>query len=127
MDGDRFDLYFGSLKVGVVTQSDSDFPNLWGNIAYDPSLRVPQSAEIAHFVRFVVLNQESTRLLDMEHEQDTSREQGAVGAELEAYYKDYIESEQWYLIDEHGQRLPILCPILRGSSEIVWRWNPGGG
>jgi hypothetical protein len=96
MDSDRFDLYFGSLKVGVVTQSVSDFPNLWGNIAYDPSLSGPQSAQVARFFKFVVLNQESARLLDMEHEHDISREQEAVDAELEAHYKDYIESEQWH-------------------------------
>jgi hypothetical protein len=127
MDGDRFDLYFGSLKVGVVTQSNSDFPNLWGNIAYDPALVEPRSAELARFVKFVVLNRESTRLLDREHEHDTSREQEAVGAELAAHYMDFVESEDWHLIDNQGRLLPILCPILRGDGEIVWRWNPGEG
>jgi hypothetical protein len=127
MDGNHFDLYFGALKVGVVTQSASDFPNLWGTIAYDPSLAEPRSAEVVRFVKFVVLNQESTRLMDMEHEPGMPREQEALCAELEAHFNDYIESEEWHLIDKQGQRLPILCPILRGSDEIVWRWNAGGG
>jgi hypothetical protein len=40
---------------------------------------------------------------------------------------DHPHLWQWHLIDEPGQRLPILCPILRGNGEIEWRWNPGGG
>jgi hypothetical protein len=123
MKGKRYDLYFGTLKVGIVTEIDSDFPNLWGDIAYDPALLKPQAGEIARFVKFVELNRESTKLVDMEDEQDTSREQDAVNAELVAYM-DYVESEDWHLIDTRGRALPILCPILRGSGEIVWRWNP---
>jgi hypothetical protein len=97
MGGNRFDLCFGSLKVGVVTQTDSDFPNLWGSLTYDPALANPQSAEVARLAKFVALNRESTRLVDMEYETDTSREQEVVNAELEAHYADYLESEDWHL------------------------------
>lgn len=62
----------------------------------------------------------------MEEERDTSQEQEAVSAELEAHYKDYVESEDWCLIDEQRHKLSILCPILRWDNTIVWRWNPGG-
>jgi hypothetical protein len=124
MNGERYELYFGSLKVGIVTQTDIDFPNLWGDIVYDSALSKPQAEDIARFVNFVALNRESTRLVDMDSEGDTSREQSAVNAELEAYM-DYVESEDWRLIDQRGRELPILCPILRASDEIVWRWNPG--
>lgn len=124
MDGERYDLYFGSLKVGVVTQADGDFPNLWGTIAYDPALSDPQSPEAVRLTRFISLNKESTRLMDLEDERDTSREQEAVNAELEADYAVYVESEEWRLIDGRRLELPILCPILREDGEIVWRWNP---
>lgn len=125
MDGERFDLFFGPLRVGVVTQVDSDFPNLWGAVTYDPALSEPQSPEAARLARFVALNKESTRLLDMEHERDSSRERAAVDAQLEADYLDCVESEEWRLVDARGRDLPILCPILRGDGEIVWRWDPG--
>jgi hypothetical protein len=125
MSGKRLDLVFGSIKVGVVTPTDSDFPNLWGDITYHPALANPQSPEAARIAKFVALNQESTRLVDMEHEQDVSRELAAVNAELEGY-QDYIESEDWYLIDADGRRHPILCPVLRGPGEIVWRWGLPG-
>jgi hypothetical protein len=122
MHGQRYDLVFGSLKVGVVIQTASDFPNLWGDIEYDPALAKSRSPEVARFVRFVTLNRESTRLVDIEDEQDVSRELAEVNAELEGY-TDYIESEDWYLIDADGRRFAIMCPILRGSGEIVWRWD----
>ncbi len=125
MVGKRYELYFGSLRVGVVTQTASDFPNLWGDLAYDRSVLERQSEEAARFCKFVELNHESTRLVDLEDKQDTSREQEAVSAELVAHYMDYVESEEWHLLDEGGRKLPILCPILNGSGEIVWRWNPG--
>jgi hypothetical protein len=127
MAGERYDLHFGSLKVGIITQTNSDFPNLWGDISYDPVVSKPQSEEAARIAKFLELNSESTRLVDLEDRQNTSPEQEVVNAELEANYKDYIESENWHLIDERGHELPILCPILRGASEIVWRWNPSGG
>ncbi len=124
MADQRYDLYFGSLKVGVVTQTDSDFPNLWGSITYEPTVLKRQSAETSRLARFVELNRESTRLADLEDQQEASREQEAVSAELEANFMDYVESEDWLLIDERGRELPILCPILRDPGEIVWRWNP---
>lgn len=127
MDGDRYDLYFGALKVGVVLQTDSDFPNLLGTVVYEPWLAQPQSSEAIRLTRFVALNKESTRLVDVEHEEDISREQAAVNAELEAEYMDYVESEQWRLVDRSGRELPIPCPIFRGKGDLVWRWELGRG
>ena len=124
MTSERYGLYFGSLKVGVVTKTDSDFPNLCGSITNDPALSKSPSPEAAGVARFVALNKESTRLVDMEHEQDTSREQAAVNAELETGYMEYVESEEWRLFYDRGRELPILCPIFRWDDDIVWRWNP---
>ena len=121
---ERYDLYFGSLKVGTVAHTDSDFPNLWGTITYEPWLSAPQTPEAIRFARFVALNKESTRLVDMEDQVDTSREQAAVNTELEAGFMDVVESEGWRLVDDCSRELPILCPILRGDGDLVWRWDP---
>jgi hypothetical protein len=126
MNGDGYDLYFGALKVGAVTETDSDFPNLWGDIVYETAFSEPQSGEMARLAKFVALNRESTRLADLEDEQDTTHEQEVVNAELEAY-ADYVESADWHLIEQGGRELPILCPIFRGPGEVVWRWGLGGG
>src|SRR5262249_32939397 len=82
----------------------------------------PKSALLRRFVKFILLNRESTRLIDVEDEKDVSAEIATVNTELEDY-RDIIESEDWYLEDESGRRVAIMSPILRGESEIVWRWD----
>jgi hypothetical protein len=125
VDGERYELYFGSLKVGVVTETDSDFPNLWGTIAYEPWVCSPQSPEEGRLARYVALNKESTRLMDMGDAVDVACERAAINAELEAgYTDDYVLSVEWWLVDRGGQKVPILCPILRGDGDLVWRWDP---
>jgi hypothetical protein len=125
-DGDRLDLYFGTIKVGVVTGVAGDFPNLWGRLTCGPALKQSGCAAVARLVRFLALNRVSTRLADQEPGH-TSRVREAVDAELEARFADYAESEDWHMIDTQGRKRPILCPILRWDGEIVWRWNPGSG
>jgi hypothetical protein len=123
MNGESYILYFGSLRVGIVTQTDCDFPNLWGEIEYDPALAEPETFELARLSRFIALNCESTRLLDLEDEEDTDLEQQAISGELDTHYSEFVEAVHWHLIDSQGHDLPILCPILRNAGEIVWRWN----
>lgn len=121
MNGERYDLYFGSLKAGVVIQSDSDFPNLWGEFIDDPALAEGKTPELSRFARFLALNRECTRLMDLEEESPALEE---ANVELETDYADFIESDDWRLVDLQGRELPILVPLLRGPAEIVWRWNP---
>ena len=109
---------------GPVESANGTTLNSTSGQIYDAALSNPNLDQGSRFVRFLELERESTRLLELEPEQDTSREQAAVNAELEAHYLDYIESEQWHLIDAAGTRHPILCPILHGPGGIVWRWNP---
>ena len=133
MSGEMYDLHFGSLKVGVVTENDRDFPNLWGDIVYDAALADPQTDDLARLSKFVSLNRESTRLMDLEEKKHTANDQPRIdaelkriNAELEAHYQEYVESEDWHLIDTCGCDQPILCPLLRGEGEIVWRWGLRG-
>jgi hypothetical protein len=125
MDWDRFTLFFGPMEVGVVFQVEGDFPNQWGNIAIDPALTDPVTAEAMRMARFIVLNRESTRLADLHDGGELSREQEAVEAELAAMGQAFIDSEDWSLVNVLGHRLPILCPIFRDDDEIVWWWNSG--
>ena len=34
----NYTLFFGDLKIGIVTHEDADFPNLFGRIAIEPAL-----------------------------------------------------------------------------------------
>ena len=119
----RYELHLRNMKIGDVTEQEADFPNLWGTITYSESLERPTCDEHKRLARFLKLNRDSIRLIDIEHEQDVSAELDAINRELEAF-KDYIETGDWLLITENGIRLPILCPIFGHDCEIVWRWNP---
>ncbi len=121
----RYNLYFGHLRVGTVTEVDKDFPSLWGRIIYDDALSRPNTAAAVRLARFIELNCESIRLVDIEHERDVSIEQEVFNKELEKF-QDYIDTDEWVLVEEDGIRHKILCPILRPGGEIVWRWNPKG-
>lgn len=121
----RYDLYLGPLKVGIVTEQDKDFPNLWGQIAYDKSLLNPNTEAMNRLARFIDLSCESIRLVDIEHEQDVADELAVLNKQLEQF-QDYIDTDDWVLVDDKGERHLILCPILRHGGEIVWRWNPKG-
>ena len=122
MDGDRYDLYFGSLKVGVVTRTDSDFPNLWGTIACEPWLSSPRSREEERLVRYFALDRECNRLLEVEHEVDNFREQAAIIAEIEAEFMDVVEwrSGGW------STAAAVSCPSCAPASTMTAAWCGGG-
>jgi hypothetical protein len=121
----RYNLYLGALKVGSVTEEDKDFPNLWGRIIYDESLLRSNTASAVRLAKFIELSCESIRLVDIELEQDATKELDILNRQLEEY-QDYIDTDDWVLVDENGTKHLILCPILRHGGEIVWRWNPRG-
>lgn len=116
----RYDLYYGRARVGVVTQTDADFPNLWGDIDYDPGVSAhPRLA------RFVALSREVDRVSDRYSVEGP--EVDALQTELEGY-DDLIESADWWLVDAAGRPHPILVPNFCHDG-VVWRWDfdrPGG-
>jgi hypothetical protein len=124
MHGDQFDLYFGPIKGGAVTETGGDPPDVQGMIVYDLALSGAQSADAVRLVKFIALTKESERLAIMKHDPETAEYGVAVNAALEAKYLDIFESDQWRLIDKHGRVLPVLYPIFRKNGEIVWVWSP---
>jgi hypothetical protein len=128
MSDQRYDLYYADRRLGVVTQVDSDFPNLWGTIVYDAAIAHPQSDAEKRMARFVELSIESMRLLmsdDAAYDDDevSEVELNPVDAELERDFLDLVETNNWRLIDAEGQVEPILCPAFHPNDEIVWRWG----
>ena len=117
-------LKFGNTLVGMVTLTDADFPNVWGDIVLDGSLTNTACAETMRMAEFIRLNRECTRLADIEHEQDVSAELDAVNRHLESY-NDYIETNNWVLISPNSEVVRIMCPMFRDDGELVWRWNHG--
>ena len=118
----RYELRFRDIHVGIVTLKDSDFPNLWGDIDYDDVISHPTSENEIRMSQFIELNRESTRLVDLEDQEDVAAKLDLVNQQL-VHFNDYIESDDWLLVNEGGETLPILVPMFRNDREIVWRWN----
>lgn len=127
MVGERYDLRFGSLQVGIVTHTGSDYPSQRGNIVYTPVVSRSLSDQMARLVKFLNLSRTSTARIDTESDQRVSEPQQAANAELATNYRDFIESEDWRLADASDCELPITCPIFHGDRAITWRWNCGSG
>jgi hypothetical protein len=120
-----YTLFFGDLDVGTVKQTDSDFPNLFGQISLNPHLASQAHPAATRMCNFIRLNRESIRLIEDGAEPGKSANLDEVDQQL-LTYSDYVESDSWVLVDDAGARHNILVPIFRGESEIVWRWQPGG-
>lgn len=120
----QHELKFGNTLVGLITLTDADFPNVWGEIVLDGSLVNPACAERTRMAEFIRLNRECTRLADIEHEQDVAYQLDAVNKQLECY-SDYIGTNDWVLISPDSETAGIMCPIFRDDNELVWRWNHG--
>ena len=118
-------LFFGDDRIGRVVCKDKDFPNIWGVLALDDRFSNPTTLAEQRLARFLELTRESMRLVDVMHEQDVSAELDERNRQLDPY-NDYVESNDWRLVDDAGAVLPILCPIVSDDGGIVWRWNPEG-
>jgi hypothetical protein len=59
-----------------------------------------------------------------DEELDCNRKQIDLNAEHdELQFLNFIESDEWWLQDEKGNRQAIQVPIFSGNNEIHWRWN----
>jgi hypothetical protein len=121
----NFSLFLGDCRIGRVAYEDSDFPNVWGRLTVDETLAQPTTPTAQRIARFLELNRAGIRLVDVENERDVSAELAEINRQLESF-NDYVETDDWRLVDDEGQVHPILCPIVRDGGEIVWRWNPRG-
>ncbi|MFW9995564.1 MAG: hypothetical protein ACFFD4_26235 [Candidatus Odinarchaeota archaeon] len=118
-----YDLYWNETGVGRIEHVDSDFPNLWGVFKLDAELKESDHVLAKRLLAFIDLSIEDSKLLEVEHEKDVSREREEINRKLDAFI-DLIETDDWYLIDQRRGILPILSPAFFSDGTVVWRWNP---
>ena len=59
-----------------------------------------------------------------DEELDCNRKQIDFNAEHdELQFLNFIDSDEWWLQDEKGDRQDIRVTIFSGNNEIHWRWN----
>jgi hypothetical protein len=113
----RYQLFYGEVHLGDVTEEDADFPNLSGTFQPSDASDHPEiRRRVGEYVEYSIA---ADRLIDEPDGYDTFVE------EHEDQFLDLIESEDWWLEDERGERSSILVPNFCRDSGLVWRWNPG--
>jgi hypothetical protein len=110
----KYDLCFGESRLASVTRTGADFPNLWGEFRLKESIR--EDDRLRHVVDYIDYSIRTAPLAEADQQDD------ARNAEEEKFI-DLIDSNQWFLVDEKGQREPILIPIFHSEREIGWRWR----
>jgi hypothetical protein len=116
--GQRYELYFGDVRIGTVTEMDADFPGNWGKLALDDSFAnaTPDATTLSGFL---ALNLKANLLADKHNDNPDVPELAAVHRELDAC-SAFIASPDWWLVDTGGTRHAITCPNLLNTEQIAW-------
>jgi hypothetical protein len=114
----KYKLLFRDIDVGVIRQQNVDFPNLWGQFEMSCNEDCPETR--AHIQRYIEYSREADRL--MLQDDKPGSEWDVFRSQNETKFVNLIESEDWWLVDEHGMRHAILIPRFCVDG-VVWRWN----
>ncbi|WP_343606002.1 hypothetical protein [Fluviicola sp.] len=87
-----------------------------GDIVYHFNYLEPEipSDRLAAFIRLSI--NQSICL-----ENGTEEEYNRLCQEEETHFMDFVDSPDWYLLTETGEKQPILCPIFHENNEITWQ------
>ncbi len=110
-------LFFGDAWLGEVEPVDADFPNLFGTFRPSDATDHPEiRRRIGEYAAYSIA-------ADALMGTDPDAWEAFV-AEHEAAFLDLIESPDWWLEDDRGERSAILVPLFGEDSSLVWRWAP---
>lgn len=111
-------LFFGEVELGEVTEEDGDFPSVFGRFTPVDRGDHPDVRRRVH--EYAVYSIEADRLAQ---DEDDPEAYDRFAEEHEPEFMDLIESEDWFLVNEAGDRIPILIPVFSVDNGIVWRWG----
>ena len=112
-----YQLYFGDIKLAEVITESSDFLDVCGS--YRLTIDDRYSIKIQKILKYITYS-----IASCDEELDYNRKQIDFNAEHdELQFLNFIESDEWWLQDEKGDRQDIQVPIFSGDNEIHWRWN----
>ena len=113
-DHPRFELYWTTLHIGTLFETNRDMRSS-GRIIYHFNYEDPQTehARLAESIRNSI---EASAYLDESDMENYNRM-----CERESAYMDIIEGGEWYVVDEEGVKIKILCPIFHPGDEVTWQ------
>jgi hypothetical protein len=109
-----YDLYFNEIKIARIFNAVFEFLNCYGK--YELSAEFLRDHACSELYAFIEYQLQTAPLLAAEKfdELDESEEEK---------FANFIDSEDWYLLDETGKKIPILVPMFNNKMDITWRYN----
>ena len=112
----KYLLKYKEVEVGEVILQEEDFLNMWG------SFKINDSLDNEDILNLVSLSKRESDLIEEDHLRDIDEELSIVSDNMEPYTY-LIDSEDWVLINNEGDTLPILVPSFKSDDSLVWRWQ----
>lgn len=111
----KFDLYWGEIKIGILTETYWDMRSS-GTIEYtfDYLAEMPENVHLAESIKHCI---KTFIYFEAEDEENYLK----MCAEEEAKYMDIVESPDWRIVNGDGASIKILCPIFFDNNEISWQ------
>ncbi len=106
-----YKLFHDNILIANITQTDADFPNLFGTFTLAKAIP-------PHVQNYIEYRINISKFKDI-----SSKEPMEYIKQNDGIFLDLIESEAWYLLDEQGTKDIIMSPHFRSDSSIVWRWT----
>lgn len=111
-----YTLFHRGVNLGRIALSDRVSPNLAGTLTPETA---SDHAEIRRRVRdYMQFRIEADRLArDSPHSLEEFLNLTEPG------FSDVINSVEWYLVDDHGDRLGIHAPTFYPDGTVRWKWR----
>jgi hypothetical protein len=111
----NYQLLYKDHVIADVTAEDSDFPSFFGKYTLSPEL--DHIGAMTHVLSYIDY---SVRVWPLIEEDRTDE----IDYEVENKFIDLIDSEDWWLLDENGEKTGILIPVFCTDNGINWRLDP---
>jgi hypothetical protein len=115
----QYKLIFGNVEIGIVEETNADFPNFWGK--FDPLPATGHPETYRRIQAYIAYSRQRDGLLAQGDGPGSQWEKFML--QNEPRFRDLIECDAWWLVDAAGQRHPILVPNFRVDG-VVWRLDP---
>jgi hypothetical protein len=114
----KFELYWKDLNIGSIVKTNWDMRSS-GDILFkfdylaEPSENKHLADYIKFSIKYSILLDEGIEEADMNLEEEETK-----------FLDLIIDTTDWYIINEKGEKKIILCPIFHEDDGVTWMTDP---
>lgn len=110
-----YELFWKNLHIGTLTETYRDMRSS-GDIVYHFNY-LESPIPFGRLAAFIQLSIQQSDCL----ENGTEEAYNLLCLDEEKYFMDFVDSTDWFLMNESGEKRAILCPIFHDNNEITWQ------